>query len=134
VTEPEAEQEEAELTDAEVMSLLTPTAERLARLFGVPDASGEVLAAITADEAAVELLRAAMESGRMDAVAGMAMRGGGMPAPDWSDVEALGERRAIAREESACARCANSAVCVVARSAPPELLVVVARCLAFREA
>jgi hypothetical protein len=129
VTEPE----EPELTDAEVMAALEPTARRLAAAFGLPDASGEVLAAITADEAAVELLRAAFESGKMEAASAIATRGiAEDQAPDWSDIDSLGERRAIAREDSACGRCSHATVCAVARAAPPELLIVVSRCLSFR--
>jgi hypothetical protein len=51
-------------------------------------------------------------------------------APDWSDVEAEGERRAIVAEESICSGCIHAAVC---RARPPaEMLVVVRRCIAFR--
>lgn len=128
----EPEDEEAPLSEAQVLEVLQPTAARLAAILGLPDAAGEVLLTIRADDAAVELLRAAFESGRAESAAAIALRGDGSPAPDYSDVESLGERRMIAREDSACSSCVNASICVVARAAPPELLVVISRCLAHR--
>jgi hypothetical protein len=80
------------------------------------------------DEGARELLGAAYNEGRADARKSAALSGEGC-APDWSDVESLGERRAIATEETACSSCSHAPVCAI-RHAAEQLgaLVLIQRC------
>jgi hypothetical protein len=125
---------EEEPSEAEVLAIVRPLAAQVAQeLSGGGSIEAALVRVLLADETGgVELLRAAHESGRQDAILSIASRAGAEVAPDWSDVESMGERTAIAREDGICNRCSLARVCVVARSAPPELLLVVLRCGAFR--
>lgn len=120
-------------TEAEVLQLLDGVAGRFADAMAGGDerARATMLEVLATDDAARELLGAAFEEGRQDAVRRMLLRGGKVVEPDWGDVESAGERRLIAREETICSRCVHGGVCAVARAATPEMLVVVARCAGF---
>jgi hypothetical protein len=124
-----------ELTEAEVLAYLAPVARRLADALGArPGLKSEILDLLRSDEGAVELLAAAFDSGVRDAttrsaVAFESASGGKAVLPDWSDVEDMGERLAIHREESICENCSHVAVC---RAVPPDdMLVSVRRCLRY---
>ena len=63
-----------------------------------------------------------------------AVRPGGRPQHDVQPElgqPSLGELKARHREEHLCLRCAHHLVCGMARSLDPNLLVVIASCLAF---
>lgn len=121
------------VTEEEVLGHLTHVAHRVAKRLAelLPDsqraeaaeAAAEIL---TSDEGARELLAAAYDEGR----ASVALSGGvGGVAPDWSDIERGGERRAIAREEHICGTCSARDVCAVAVAMKQiEALVVLQRC------
>lgn len=134
-------------TEDEVISVVGRTAKRLATELvgelGELEISARARAALEDriratlledDEVATAfVLRGAFEEGVADTALEFA-RAGADPAPrapDWSDITSPGERKAILREENLCARCSHAAVCVVARTAPAELLLVVRRCAAF---
>lgn len=127
---------EGEPTEAVVLAHLAVVAHRVALRIAEnvpePERAAAVKAAeevILDDEGARELLGAAFEEGRADALRG-ALRSGKVPdAPDWSDVESIGERRAIAREEHVCGTCSASDVCAIAGAMRQvEALVVLRRC------
>lgn len=121
-------------SEAEVLAYLGAVADRVCEALSEgasPRVRAAVLEVLGGDEGARELLSAAFEEGRQDAVRSMLLRGGKIAAGDWSDVESPGERRLIAREESLCARCSHAAVCVVPRGNVAELLLVVTRCVSF---
>jgi hypothetical protein len=135
VSEPERPQDDSEPTDAEVLHVLGVVAARVAEAVGGGEATSHAaLEVLAGDEGARALLAAAFEEGRQDVVRSTLLRRGKESEPDWSDVESPGERRLLQREESACSRCAHGVVCVVPRSAPAELLVVVSRCAGFLDA
>lgn len=107
--------------EAEVLAHLAivahKVATRIAEELPEPERAAAIKAAaevLSNDEGARELLGAAFEEGRADALRG-ALHSGKVPdASDWSDIESLGERKAIAREEHICGSCSKSAVCAVA--------------------
>ncbi len=135
--EPEAELPDGSPpTEAEVLAILAPVAKRIADVLERPGAGrAAIVDVLRSSQGAVELLAAAFDSGRADvAREGILRAGGALPAapvaPDWSDIEADGEKRAVAAETSICGACVHRAVC---RARPPaEMLVVVSRCIAFR--
>lgn len=135
MTEPEKDPE-GEPTEGEVLAHLALVAHRVAKRIVevVPEAEREAAAkaaeeVLLDDEGARELLGAAFEEGRADALRGALRRGEVPDAPDWSDVESLGERRAIAREEHICSTCSASDVCAIAAAMRQvEALVVLRRC------
>lgn len=130
-------QDGAPPSEAEVLAILAPVARRIADAIDRPGAGrAAIVEALRSDQGAVELLAAAFDSGKADAARTAVLRAphtspaGPPAAPDWSDVEAEGERRALAIEESICSACLHAPVC---RGRPPiEMLVVVRRCIAFR--
>ena len=98
---------------------------------GMPQSPEELKAKLQelllGEEGPATLLGAAFEAGKEQGL-------GENPAkrhPRWEDVKTLGEQKARHREENLCGQCANHVVCVVARSTPAELMVVVSRCLSF---
>jgi len=125
-----------EPTEAEVLAHLTVVAHRVATRVAetLPeaqraDAIKAAEAVLLDDEGARELMGAAFDEGRADALAGALRRGKVPDAPDWSDIDAVGERRAIAREEHVCNTCSHSSVCAVAQAMrSTQLLVVLRRC------
>jgi hypothetical protein len=131
-----SEPEEQGPTESEVLEHMGVVAHRVAKAIaeGLPES--ERAAGIAAaervlldDEGARELLAAAFAEGRADALRGALRRGEVPDAPDWSDVESVGERRAIAREENICATCSASDVCAIAAAIRHvEALVVLRRC------
>lgn len=135
--EPEGDSEgEDELTDEEVLAILAPVASRLAASIGrVPGVRAEVLEVLRQDDTgARELLAAAFDSGREEAMRSALTRPevglGEGGEPDWSDVESVGERKALHVEQNICSRCSHVSVC--RWTPPPEMLVVIRRCAAFR--
>jgi len=133
----ETKEEQAAPSEDEVLAHLAVVVHRVAKRVAeqTPEEMREAALAaaeevLLDDEGARELLGAAFEEGRKDALATALREGAGEQiAPDWSDVESLGERKAIVREESACGSCSVSDVCAVARAARTiEALIVIRRC------
>lgn len=133
MSEPEQPEEP---TEAEVLAHLTVVAHRVAVRIAEelpeeerPRAIAAAEEVLVSDEGARELLGAAFAEGRADALRGALQRGEVPDAPDWSDVESLGERRAIAREEHICGSCQAADVCAIAAATRQlEALVVLRRC------
>jgi hypothetical protein len=123
-------------SEAEVIAIVAELAKKVVRAISAGGSIEESVVRVLLDDqtGGVELMRAAFDSGREDAITSIAGRAGDDGAPDWSDVEGMGERAAIAREDGICGRCDRLRVCVVPRSAPAELFLVVRRCAAFRDA
>lgn len=127
--------EDQPITDAEILAHMTMVAHRVAVRIAetIPEASRPMAQAaaeevLLSDEGARDLLAAAYADGRADAI-GAALRTGKFPQPDWSDIESLGERRAMSREEHICHSCSASDVCGVAQSMRAlEMLVILQRC------
>ena len=125
-----------EPSEAEVLAYLKTVVRRIAVRIAseLPeDQRGAALAAaeeeLQGDEGARELLAVAFEEGRSDAVSSALLAGKTPAAPDWSDIENVGERRAIAREEHSCNTCSHSPVCAVAQAVrAAQMLVAVRRC------
>lgn len=94
-----------------------------------------VIEALEGEAGALAVLASAYDEGRddaaRDALVGGKVFDAGEVDPSWSDVEGFGLRKTIHRETNACERCGHAGVCVVARTIPPEFLVVISRCLAF---
>lgn len=130
------EQPEQEPTEAEVIAHLAVVAHRVAVRIAESLPEQERPAAIEAaeqvlldDEGARDLLAAAFDEGRADALRGALASGKVPDAPDFTDIESIGERRVIAREENVCGSCSASDVCAVAIAARSlEALVVIRRC------
>lgn len=125
-----------EPTEEQVLAHLTVVAHRVALSVaeGLPEelrpaATASAERVLLDDEGARELLGAAFEEGRADALRA-ALHSGTVPdAPDWSDVESPGERRAVAREEHVCGTCSHADVCAIALAIRQvEALVVIRRC------
>ncbi len=131
--------DEDDLTDEQIIGILAPVAARIANTLAAGGGSdrGTILEMLRTDESAAHLLAAAFESGKAEVARDIVINPQGVTiskaAPDWTDVESTGERKARHREESICARCIHSGVCRVATAAPIEMLVTVRRCLAFVE-
>jgi len=123
-----------EPTDEEVVGAVDKVAKRLAEKFRVTFATArEVADALMSDDAARDVLAAAFLEGREDKQRELLARGGATlrPEPDWSDVQSVGERALLAREESACGTCGHAGVCSVPRASTPPMLVVVSRCASY---
>lgn len=138
MSEPEDSEETA--TEEEVLSYLTTVvhrvAVRIAETIEDPEERARATSAaeevLLEDEGARDLLAAAFEEGRADVVRGALASGSVPSAPDWSDVESGGERRAIAREEHICGACSHSGVCAIAGAAQQvQALLVIRRCDRF---
>ncbi len=128
---------EGEATEAEVVAHMTVVAHRvatrIAETIGDPAERAAAVAAaeqvLLEDDGARELLAAAFEEGRSDVIRGALASGRVPDAPDWSDVESIGERRAIAREDSICGTCSRSDICAIALAVRQlDALVVLRRC------
>lgn len=85
---------------------------------------------LTGDQVALAVLQAAYEEGREDAAVAVAQAGAEEVDPTYGEMPA-GEMRATWRGENICGKCRHEAFCVVARAAPPDLLVAIRRCVAF---
>lgn len=147
MTEPEdgeilaAEAADAEVDSETVVAIVGGIARRISSAVVVRGDVGEtsiraaVVEALEGDAGALALLASAYDEGRddaaRDALVGGKVLDAGEVDPGWSDVEGIGLRKTIQRETNACDRCGHAGVCVVARTIPPEFLVVVSRCLAF---
>lgn len=132
-------------TPEEVVATVSKTARRIADALLEDIPGGPAVRAAIAEKiervfledeeiASAFILRGAYEEGSEDAALEFARQGAdpGPRSPDWSDVRSEGEARAIRREENLCGKCAIAPVCVVARLAPPEALLVVRRCALYR--
>lgn len=135
MTEPEQDPEGLP-TEAEVLAHLAVVAHRVALRITeeLPEQERERAAKAAAevlldDEGARELLGAAFAEGRADALRGTVHSGKVPSAPDFSDIESEGERRAIAREEHVCNSCSARDVCAISLAmSQVEALVVLSRC------
>jgi hypothetical protein len=136
VSDPGPMSDEPEVSDAEVLSHLTHVAHRVALAIAAELPEGERAAAARAaetvllsDEGARELLSAAYAEGRADALRGVVASGKAPASRDFSDVESLGERRLIVREDGACSTCSAADVCSIAGAVRGvEALVEIRRC------
>lgn len=131
MSEPEDDLEE--LSSDQVLEYLSKVTRRLAEDFkaqGLLVGTETLYEMLCSDEGATLLLAGAFEEGRVDAARSM-LGGGGRVAVDWSDVESVGERRLIAKEDTACSRCSHARVCATPKTVPEASLVVISRCSDF---
>lgn len=140
MSETESETDAVELSEEEAQALLdavsTSVIERVIESGAMipPEIIRRALAeALTEhDSAGFALMTSAFFEGREDAVREMLLKGEPDPAdPGWGDVEGGGLRKSVHREMQICGRCSFEPMCIVARTIPPEMLIVVSRCLAF---
>lgn len=136
------ENEREEMGDEEigeaVLAYVAEFAERVGAKMLEASSPAEAVAAfvddLRSDEGITVLLGRAFEDGRRDAMLAAArFAGDDGPSTTWEGVDG-GERGVLWREGHACNTCGHSAVCVVARTIPTEMLVQVRRCLAYVDA
>jgi hypothetical protein len=133
-----AEAGEAEVDAEVVVAVVEGVARRISDVIanrGETSIRAAVLEALEGEAGALAVLASAYDEGREDATRDALIGSRVLDAadidPGWGDVDGVGLRKTIQRETNACERCSHATVCVVARTIPPEFLIVVSRCLAF---